>query len=256
MGKSPEGKLKSSFNSTSHGALSKRKLLPGEDAAELEACAAGWMATYAPQDYREQRLVDQLILNDWFLRRATHRLMELEASAGDGTENFEHRLGLMQRYKTAAERAFYRSVTAVESLRKDLRREERAEQKPEREIRLAEQWVEVRVDEKGKTVTTKHPPDEELRERVKALDPGRDLVYRRLNFVDGVPREYEWAMHDPAVRESGGAGVQRMRPEVWAEQIEREARVGKGHLLGCKSVPRPEERGGCQCPTCEGGRDG
>ena len=266
MGKSVEGKRKSSVNATTHGVLSKRVLLPGEDAEELETCAEGWLRTYAPRDYREQRLVDQLILNDWFLRRATLRLMQVEAGGEEGAE-FEHRLGLMQRYKTAAERAFYRAQAAVESLRKDLAREERAQERtaervekrqvekkrPKDEMELAEQWVEVAVED-GKTVTRKHPPDEELREQVDKLDPERDLVYRRLHFVNGVPKEYEWAMHDRALQEKGGLGIQRMRPETWRELVEREKKNG-GHLLGCANVPRPESRGGCECPTCSWNRE-
>ncbi len=69
-----------------------------------------------------------------------------------------------------------------------------------------------------------------------------------------VAKVYEWAMHDRALQENGGLGIQRMRPETWRELVEREKKNG-GHLLGCANVPRPESRGGCECPTCSWNRE-
>jgi hypothetical protein len=68
------------------------------------------------------RLVEQLILNDWLLQRANRRMLEAEAAPADA--EYEHRLELMQRYKTSAERAFYRALAAMEALRKDRRYDE------------------------------------------------------------------------------------------------------------------------------------
>jgi hypothetical protein len=96
-------------------------ILPDESEQDYEATRSGWMETYEPEGYHEIRVVEQLILNDWLLQRANRRLLETEASPQD--EAYQHRVELMQRYRTTAERGFYRALNAVESLRKDRRRE-------------------------------------------------------------------------------------------------------------------------------------
>ncbi|HZQ53193.1 MAG TPA: hypothetical protein VFB14_13405 [Bryobacteraceae bacterium] len=53
------------------------------------------------------------------------------------------------------------------------------------------------------------------------------------------------------IGESGGAGVQRMTPETWIDVIEREKQRGDGHIGPCSgNLPRPKERGECECPVC------
>jgi len=122
--------------------------------------------------------------------------------------------------------------------------------KKQPKIETLEQWVEVRVRD-GKTETTLYPSNEELLKRKAKMDPPPDLVYRRLNFVNGVPEEYHWTTYDPRRRENGGHGIQRMTPERWLETIELEKRMGTGHLGPCGDpMPRPKERGGCECPAC------
>jgi hypothetical protein len=61
------------------------------------------------------------------------------------------------------------------------------------------------------------------------MDPPPELVYRRLNFVHGVPPAYDWTGADPEVRVRGGCGIQRMDVNTWLNVI---------------------ERGGCDCPVC------
>jgi hypothetical protein len=69
-----------------------------------------------------------------------------------------------------------------------------------------------------------------------------------------VPEEYAWTANglqvEAHVQDYGGAGIQRIRPKKWLEQIEKEKREGGGHLLPCGNMPRPEERGGCDCQVC------
>src|SRR5579884_4315183 len=122
MAKSPEGKKASSMNRMSHGLRSCVRLMKDEKQEDYDACERGWLATFQPGNYKEQRLVDQLILNDWFLQRATRRLMEVEAGDPQAAD-YEQRVALMQRYKTTAERAFYRALGAVEALRKEMVRD-------------------------------------------------------------------------------------------------------------------------------------
>ena len=124
-----------------------------------------------------------------------------------------------------------------------------------RKIVTLEQWVEVRVWE-GATLTTLYPSNDALRERAQKMDPPPEMVYRRLNFVDGVPIEYYWTTDDPARRGNGGHGIQRMALDTWLETIAHEERLGNGHVGPCSQpLPRPKSRGGCDCAVCVGIRE-
>jgi len=118
----PQGKANSSQNARKHGGTSKVLFLPGENPDDFEAIEAGWRKEFEPEGYQEERLVEILVLNDWFLKRAQRNLDEAEAEVFGGGGDF-HRVELMQRYKTTHERAFYRALGALESLRKDIMRE-------------------------------------------------------------------------------------------------------------------------------------
>ena len=124
-----------------------------------------------------------------------------------------------------------------------------------RKIVTLEQWVEVRVRE-GATLTTLYPSNDALRQRAQKMAPPPEMVYRRLNFVDGVPIEYYWTTDDPARRGNGGHGIQRMALDTWLETIAHEERLGNGHVGPCSQpLPRPKSRGGCDCEVCAGIRE-
>ena len=126
----------------------------------------------------------------------------------------------------------------------------RSSKKKERTIVTLEQWVEVRIRD-GKTETTLYPANEEMLKRKEKMNPPPSIVYRRLNFVHGVPMEYYWTTPDSRRRRNGGHGIQRMSVEDWLATIAEEARNGTGHVGPCKDpLPRPKERGGCECPSC------
>jgi predicted O-linked N-acetylglucosamine transferase (SPINDLY family) len=126
---------------------------------------------------------------------------------------------------------------------------------------VAEQWLEIRVTE-GVTTTEFIPSNEELLEEIaKAVEGGEEepeMVYRRMNFPEGVPPEYAWTnSHDVASCEltlagqwcegcarflHAGAGIQRMTFATWKDVIAREgAHAGP---TGVGNLPRPKERGG------------
>ncbi len=310
------GKANSSQNAITHGMRSKRHtILADETREDYEETRIGWLKKYTPADYHEARLVDQLILNDWLLQRANRRILQAEAALvgeeeschpATWTAEQEHKIELVLRYKTTQERAFYRSLNALEGLRKDLMREElsagrllekekeknkvlekelaerpakpaeapaeKAEseapltqaqklfqgqksKKKRKKIQTLEQWVEIEVSPSGRTVTTQHPSNEILIQDGQKKWPAPELVYRRMHFVNGVPHEYAWATSDERIRKSGGMGIQRMTVDTWLELIEKEKALGTGHILPCGgNLPRPEERGGCDCPTCSKNR--
>jgi hypothetical protein len=46
---------------------------------------------------------------------------------------------------------------------------------------------------------------------------------------------------DEKIRESGGMGIQRLRPKDWLEVMEKEKALGTGHLLPSFSMPRDKK---------------
>jgi hypothetical protein len=294
---SAAGKAASSKNAIKHGGRSMVKILPWESQADYDRIEQGWRGEFEPEGFAEERLVKNLIWNDWLLERTQWLVMEAEIAAsaeGWTTEEQWHQLELKLRYKTTAERAFYRAWEALRALRKDDMKQKRdmirLEQKnaelekalrkanapaavgektagqllfqgqnhPKkmRKIEVLDQWVEVEI-EAGKTVTTLFPSNEKLIELGKARLPPPELVYRRMNFRDGVPEEYYWTTKDEQTRKYGGHGVQRMTTDTWLEVIEREKLRTDGHIgpTGVGNLPRPKERGGCDCPVCSTNRE-
>lgn len=274
-----DGKRNSSRNSTKHGCRAKTVvILDGESQEDYDRMKYEWKEEFGPETYMEKRLVEILVDNDWFLRRAVRRLHEAEAEEGN--------VELMQRYKNSAEHAFYRSLNALQQLRKhymiiekerdrlrkDLEKRPPTavkELKPEatltkaqhvfrgqkhpkkqKKIPVLDQWIEIEIQD-GKTVTKLYPSNEELIKEGQTMAPPPEMVCRRMHFVHGIPSEYHWANDNPLAREIGGMGTQRMTIETWLDVIEREKANGTGHVGPCGgNLPRPEERGGCDCEVC------
>ncbi len=284
-------------------------VLAGEKQEDYDKVARGWNEYWEPADYQEEKLVETLILNDWLHRRAQRWQLAAEARVMgengpdpmDWPVEQQRKLEAAQRFKAAAERAFYRAWSALRGLGKDIMRDNRretalqhkvdllelqreaqkakAEQtapkaksetaltpaqklfqgqkspKKRKKIPILDQWVEIEVSPAGKTVTTLHPSNEILIQDGQKKWPPPEMVYRRMHFVHGVPHEYAWTTSDERIRAAGGMGIQRMTVDTWLEVIEKEKALGTGHLLPCGgNLPRPEERGGCDCPVCSHNR--
>jgi hypothetical protein len=121
-------------------------------------------------------------------------------------------------------------------------------QRAGRAVVTVEQWVEVMVED-GRTVTRLFPSNAELKNECE--ERAAELVYRRLHFAGMVPPEYYWTTADAEIRERGGCGIQRMTVATWLRTVAEEAADGSGHVGRCyEPVPRPRERGGCECEVC------
>jgi hypothetical protein len=160
--KTPEGKQRSSQNSTRHGLRAKKiRLLPGEEQSDYDEMVAGWHKQWQPDDYQEHKFVETLIHNDWMHRRAERWLMETEASIFEQsgldpmkwTAEQERKLQLVQRYKTGAERAFYRAWSVLQGLRKDVLRTEEKINKLNTELAKYKAREEARQKVKTETPT-------------------------------------------------------------------------------------------------------
>ncbi len=288
--KTPEGKAVSSQNARTHGLTSQKLFLPGENEQEFADLRETWFVQYPPESAAEGEMVEQLARHCWFLRRAERRYADVEerlgeSSAADWSDEQFRLLERIVRYKTTAERSFQRSLTIVRQLRKDRQQEERAAAQAEARqqaatqsrvvyegrgknkkpvFRVLEQWVEGRVVD-GVTTTLYVPTNDELREQAAASQENGvmpQMVYRRMNFPNGVPPEYAWTnLHDPtqcektaaglfcplcAVDERGGCGIQRMTYETWQRVVEREKETPGQHAgpTGVGNLPTPKERGG------------
>src|SRR5579875_3395617 len=321
-----EGRQRSSRNSTKHGMFAtKNIILPDERQEDFDRIAHGWTKEWEPEGFLEERLVEELIFNDWLLHRGRRRVNDAEAAAvGPGglapdewTAEAKENVAYLSQLRAQAERAFYRSLAALNQLRRDILREknyclrledridklkdkvedqgeqiedlnqelekrpplpepeptpaksEKAEAKPlsqakvlfqgqlnakkkaRRRPKVLEQWVHVSVKE-GKTITALFPSNEDLIKRGQKFWPPPELVYRRLDFRNGVPKEYHWTTYDPVRRAAGGMGIQRMTTDQWLLCIEREKQNPDGHIgpTGVGNMARPHSRGGCNCESC------
>ena len=122
--------------------------------------------------------------------------------------------------------------------------------KAKQRIITLEQWVEVERRE-GKTVTTLYPSNADLRKKGREMDPPPTLVYRRINFRSAIPFEYKWTTNDPLRHARGGHCIQRMTLAIWFKISASEEIEPGAHLGPCGGImPRPKERGGCDCPQC------
>jgi hypothetical protein len=133
--------------------------------------------------------------------------------------------------------------------------------KKKNDFDVAEQWMEITVTD-GITKTEYVPTSEELLEELEKEGRVPQMIYRRMNFPDGVPPEYAWTnLHDvticpltqagqwcePCARYLyGGHGMQRMTFDTWKETIAREALTPGQHAgpTGAGNLLRPAERGG------------
>ena len=67
--KTPEGKRRSAFNSTTHGAYARNLILPGEVLAEFEELIKVHLETWKPTNLIEDLLVTEMASTLWRLRR-------------------------------------------------------------------------------------------------------------------------------------------------------------------------------------------
>lgn len=106
------GKAASSRNSLKHGLASGTLLLPDEDPAEFAALHQSLIADHAPTNATEELLVHDMAKHHWLTDRALR--LQVDAFATDNL----NKLALLLRYQNANHRAFHKSLTALQLLRK------------------------------------------------------------------------------------------------------------------------------------------
>jgi hypothetical protein len=125
------GKAVSSRNAVKHNLCAKR--LTGTDLEELNAIRAKLDDEWEPSTETERILLDQMALNQWRMDRA----LSLELNAFDNDQLDPALLALALRYRTTAERSFYKALAELQRLRTAMREDALRQQKIDAQDREA-----------------------------------------------------------------------------------------------------------------------
>ena len=117
------GKAVSSRNAVKHNLCAKR--LTGTDLEELNGIRAKLDDEWEPRTETEHILLDQMALSKWRMDRA----LSLELNAFNDEDLDSALLALALRYRTTAERSFYKALTELQRLRTTMRQDAQREQK-------------------------------------------------------------------------------------------------------------------------------
>jgi hypothetical protein len=125
--RSDEGKAVSSRNAVKHNLCSAK--LIGSDLEELNDIRAKLDDEWEPQTETERMLLAQMALGQWRMDRA----LSLELQVFDQPEFDQRALALALRYRTSAERSFYKALSELQKLRAAIREGARRALKDEEE---------------------------------------------------------------------------------------------------------------------------
>jgi hypothetical protein len=263
---SPDGKARSSLNRLTHGCRSERTVLPFEDPAEWDFTLQSWMKSYNPQAHSPEdptaaTLVFEAARAQWIFQRNQQRLDETESGlppdAIQWTDDHIKRYNNFLRYKTTAERSFYRAFNNLEAYYK--RHSDKAAQAEKARAQMAKiqlrwikekaaaaerrhclrQRVEVFTNDAGESATTFAPTNQELaellayraeREEEKYGFPPEQFVTRFVSFFNGIPAVYDWLNPNEIQRHNPVIGIQQFTRQGWLKQVEAENGAATGHL--------------------------
>ncbi|HEX3682628.1 MAG TPA: hypothetical protein VHU83_08785 [Bryobacteraceae bacterium] len=255
--RSPNGKATSSLNRLTHGCRSEQILIPGEDPAEFEFVMDGWFSVYDPQDPIAQNLVEELGKAHWFLKRNEKWLHQVQTrlpyDAWLWTDENHKLLANTMRYKTTAERAFFRWYKALEAhYNREFHRQELAERARARAAALNFQWLNKREQRAAENLKIKQyaqifgdddrcatvlvPSNEQIKATVAARPEPPEIITRLLYFTNGVPAAYDWLNPTPVQCGFETVGLQTMLYSDWLKQIDAEQLAGTGHLIPCSTT--------------------
>jgi hypothetical protein len=249
---SPEGKARSSLNRLTHGCRSEQIIINGEDPAEFEFVMNHWFNAYEPQDPVAQSLLEEVGKAQWMLKRNEKWLHQIQrrlpVDAWTWTDEHHKLLANATRYKTTAERSFYRAFNNLEAYYK--RQADKAAQAQKARAQMAKtqmQWlknkaaasakelrrvqmVEVTANSRGECVTTCAPTNDQLIALASQSDDPPEFLTRFVFFTVGVPPAYDWLNPNHIQVNEYVIGVQQFTWAGWLRQIEVETNSGTGHL--------------------------
>jgi hypothetical protein len=252
------GKEISSRNATTHGGTSEKLIVAGERREDFDALFNDLVEEYSPETPDAHNLVEDAALARWFLWRRQRAFNSVESAlytAQSAPENWPaeafHKLALLDRYKTAAERSLKRVLQNLAALQRAKKQEAQSKLAIARATVALdqlerEQWktacnkfdrptavqeIHVRI-RNGETVTRMLPSNAQiLHETGRAVHPP-EQVCRLFDFPDGVPTEY------PSFtgRDTSHIIKQIVPVSVWCATAAQEEKLGTDH-----AVPGPDD---------------
>ncbi len=269
-----EGKEISSGNATTHGGTSEKLIIGSERQEDFDALLNDLLEEYAPATQQLRLLVEDAALARWFVWRKQRAYNAVESALYAAqpaqelwTAEAYHQLALVDRYKTAAERALKRTLQNLDASRRLEIREERhaiSIHKQEAQARLAiarvddalaereqAQWkaackgfefptlvqkIMVRVTREG-TLTEMTPSNDTILRQLDRKSPyPTEQVHRYFEFPQGMPPEYHcFTDREDYRREKRHTIEQWFSPADWRELADREEKLGTGHALPSSS---------------------
>jgi hypothetical protein len=264
-----EGKQISSRNAVTHGGTSEKLIVTGERREDFDALLNDLFDEYSPATPQARDLVEDAALARWFLWRKQRAFNSVEAAlyaAQPAPELWSaetyHQLALIDRYKTAAERALKRALQNLDAHHREARRAQKEEAQAELaaarsadflEQREESQWkaayngfdrptlvqnITVRVTRYGAETEMK-PANAALLHQLDRPSPyPAERVCRKFYFPQGIPSEYySFTSREDYRREKGHTIDQILPVPQWREIVKAEQSLGLGHAL-----PNPEGR--------------
>ena len=128
----PSGKLASSMNRLQHGSTATALFIKNENPDEFFALLENAFEQYQPAFDHDAALVTRAITDHWILLRRERTLNTFEAALHERKSDYRswlapdfHEIELFDRYKTAAARAYTRSLKDLQTIQKMARDEQR-----------------------------------------------------------------------------------------------------------------------------------
>jgi hypothetical protein len=264
------GKEISSRNATTHGGTSEKLIVVGERREDFDALLNDLLEEYAPATVQARSLVEDAALARWFVWRKQRAYNAVESALYSAQPAHElwsaeayHQLALVDRYKTAAERALKRTLQNLDDSRRLELREERhafSFKREEAQAQLAvarvqdaldqldqAQWkaacngferptlvqkITVHATSEG-TLTTMTPSNNAILRQLDRKSPYPvEEIYRKFHFPQGMPPEYHsFTDREDYRREQGHTIEQWYSPSPWREVAADEKELGTGHAL-------------------------
>ena len=265
-----EGKQISSRNATTHGGTSEKLIVAGERREDFDALLNDLLEEYAPTTQQVRLMVEDAALARWFVWRKQRAFNAVEAVLYTAqpaqelwTAETYHQLALVDRYKTAAERALKRTLQNLDASRRLELREQRhviSSKKEEAQAQLAiakaedaldqreqAQWkaacngfdrptlaqkITVHVTSEG-TLTVMRPSNQAILRQLDRKSPYPvEEIYRMFEFPQGMPPEYHsFTDREDYRREEGHTIEQWYSPSSWREVAAEEQELGTGDAL-------------------------
>ena len=256
------GKEISSRNATTHGGTSEKLIVPGERREDFDALLHNLLEEYSPETPDARNLVEDAALARWFLWRRQRAFNSVESAlyaTQPDPENWPpeafHKLALLDRYKTAAERSLKRVLQNLAALQRARKQEAQSKLAVARATVALdqlerEQWkkacqgfdrptlvqkIMVRV-RGGETITQMSPTNAELFQETRRAVHPPEQAYRYFEFPDGIPAEYYSFTDREDYRREKGHTIEQTGPlAAWLAVAEQEQELGTGHALPGRS---------------------